>query len=135
MENLQTGLKHRNDLLSAILQCDGMTLQYLCELIEEYNLDVSDAVSNARETSSGISFDTLTLYLLIQAFDNTFISLRAEFDPDDEYDLDEIKFRDWYVDVHLNKMDSKITIKKKQAIQDDWPKEFVNRLSQKVVNI
>lgn len=135
MENLQTGLKHRNNLLSAILQCDGITVQYLCELIEEHNLDINDAVSYARETPAGISFDTLTLYLLIQAFDNTFINLRADFDSDDEYDLDELKFRDRYVDIHLNKMDSKITIKKKQAIQDDWPKEFVNRLSQKVADI
>lgn len=135
MENSQTGLKHRTDLLSAILQCDGMTVQYLCELIEEHNLDVCEAVSSAQQMPSGQSFDTLTLYLLTQAFEKTFIDIRADFDPDDEYDLDELKFRDRYTNIHLNKMDSKITIKQKQAIKDGWPKVFVNRLSCKVIDI
>lgn len=135
MENLQTGLKHRNNLLSAIMECDGMTIQYLCELIEEYDLDVNDAVYNAREMPAGLTFDTITLYLLTEAFTNTFIAVQAEFDPDNEYDLDELKFRNWYTEFHLNKMDSKITIKQNQAIQDGWPKLFVKRLSQKVVDI
>ena len=135
MENLNTGLKHRNDLLSAIMECDDMTIQYLCELIEEHNLDVSEAIYNARQMPSGLTFDTIILYMLVQTFINIFIDVRADFDPDDEYDLDELKFSDRYINIQLNKMDSKITIKKDLAIQEGWPKKFINQLLKRVVDI
>ena len=135
MENIYTAFKHRDNLLSAILQCDGMALQYFCGLIEEYSLYVNDAVANAKESPNGLTFDSLVLYLLCQTFEKVFIDLRADFDSDNEYDLDELKFRDRYTKFHLNKMDSKITIKKKIAIEDGWPKEFVEQLSEKIVDI
>lgn len=135
MECIRTGLKHRNALLSAILKCDGMTIQYLTEMIEEYELDVTEAVQHTREAQSGISLDNLVLYLMEQAYEKVFAEIRNEFDPEDEYDLDVLKFRDQYIKIHPKGMASHITIRNKLAIHNGWPKEFVNRLSEKVIDI
>ncbi len=135
MEHLETGLKHRNSLLSAILNCDGMTVQYIAEMIEEYGLDATDAVHHANEAPSGLSLDSLLLFLMEQAYEKFFEEIRNDFDPENEYDLDGLKFREQYIKIHPKGMDSHITIKAKLAIKSGWPENFVNKLSEKLIDI
>lgn len=135
MECNETALKHRNALLSAILQCDGMVVQYLTEMIEEYNLDVAEAVELARKNSNGFSLNTLSLYLLKEAYAITFANVRLSFDPDDEYDLDVLKFGEQYLDFHLGITGLHITIKDKLAIENGWPEVFVKSLTEKINEI
>lgn len=135
METIETGIKHRTTLLSAILKCDGMTIQYLTEMIEEYGLDATDAVYHAYGTPSGLSLDSLLLYLMEQVYEKIFADIRNDFDPEDNYDLDELKFREQYIEFHPKGMDTYITIKNELAIYNGWPEKFVNKLSQVLVDI
>lgn len=70
-----------------------------------------------------------------QAHEKVFAEIRNEFDSEGEYNLDMLKFRDQYIKIHPKGIASHITIQNKLAIHNGWPKEFVNRLSEKVIDI
>lgn len=131
MENLNTGWKHRDAMLQVILQCEGMAIQTIAELIEEYNLDITHAVTSAKEDHSGLSFKTLITNLLFQAYFQLFRNLHTLYDLAGDVDMDAINFLE-YIELKIGIIDGDIKTKKELAIQNGWPKDFVECLSEEL---